>query len=179
MKALKEFVSWAGTPPNGLPQYWQEATSADGVRYYWCAAAATRALPLPRPHSTAPRRLVRRNTLSRAVTYDKPPRLPEGWYEAKDPQTSVLYFFNYWTRETRPYHMPPNGMYYPQPRGAAPVGPPPGEPPDGSPSGNRPPAVHGRSSEDEGASDVPPLPPTPAGQTRESQVPKHRQHGSI
>lgn len=54
MKALKEFVSWAGTPPNGLPQYWQEAKSADGVRYYWCAAAATRALPLPRPHSTAP-----------------------------------------------------------------------------------------------------------------------------
>ena len=53
MKALKQFASWVGAPPNNLPQYWQEAESADGVRYYWCAAAATRALPLPRPHSTA------------------------------------------------------------------------------------------------------------------------------
>eukprot|EP00316_Scyphosphaera_apsteinii_P016953 CAMPEP_0119302908 /NCGR_PEP_ID=MMETSP1333-20130426/4432_1 /TAXON_ID=418940 /ORGANISM="Scyphosphaera apsteinii, Strain RCC1455" /LENGTH=183 /DNA_ID=CAMNT_0007305427 /DNA_START=20 /DNA_END=571 /DNA_ORIENTATION=+ len=65
------------------------------------------------------------NSVTCAVTYERPQALPDGWLEARDPKTQELYFYNWYTRDTLPWDEPPGGVIVPQP---APVPPPNGDP---------------------------------------------------
>lgn len=104
---------------SGLPENWQRATDGDGKVYYY-------------------------HTVTRATTYDVPPRLPQGWHVTRHPQSMVLYFYNSLTRKTLAFsEVPPGGEaavaalksglgLMAAPEGPPPIGPPPGPPPRAS-----------------------------------------------
>mmetsp|Transcript_36534 Transcript_36534/g.60512 ORF Transcript_36534/g.60512 Transcript_36534/m.60512 type:complete len:191 (+) Transcript_36534:118-690(+) len=81
---------------NPLPEYWHRKRDEHGRKFYY-------------------------NSVTYAVTYERPSPLPNGWKEARDPATNVLYFWNVYTRKTLPWDTPPGGVIVPQP---APVAPP-------------------------------------------------------
>lgn len=105
---------------SGLPENWRRTTDGDGKQYYY-------------------------HTVTRASTYDVPPRLPQGWHVTRHPQSKVLYFYNSLTRKTLPFgEAPPGGEaavaalkaglgIMAAPEGPPPIGPPPGPPPMLSP----------------------------------------------
>jgi len=84
----------------GLPEHWRQYADNQGRTYYW-------------------------NSCTLESTYDKPAPLPDGWHEHRDPATGVLYYYNYYTRETKPYVSRRSGA---EPSSGQRPGPPPGSP---------------------------------------------------
>ena len=64
-----------------LPVNWSHRTDEEGRPFYW-------------------------NQVTMVRSYEKPVGLPNGWREARDPKTDELYYYNWWTRETKPYAGP-------------------------------------------------------------------------
>ena len=64
-----------------LPVNWSHRTDEEGRPFYW-------------------------NHVTMVRSYEKPVGLPNGWREARDPKTDELYYYNWWTRETKPYAGP-------------------------------------------------------------------------
>ncbi|KAL1521633.1 hypothetical protein AB1Y20_021291 [Prymnesium parvum] len=61
-----------------LPEHWFRFYDEHGTEYYY-------------------------NRVTTVTTYTRPSPLPVGWHEHRDRSTGVLYYWNEWTREVRPY----------------------------------------------------------------------------
>mmetsp|Transcript_43255 Transcript_43255/g.76246 ORF Transcript_43255/g.76246 Transcript_43255/m.76246 type:complete len:166 (-) Transcript_43255:341-838(-) len=88
-----------------LPEHWSRHKDDQGREYFY-------------------------NRVTLLTTYDRPGALPLGWHEHRDRATGVLYYWNEWTREVRPYEAQPS------PGPSLPVVPPPPSDSSSAPEGH-------------------------------------------